>query len=84
MEMSFPKIAGYFYDSLYIIMQTYENAGKSLEQTPTADEFREYLYKNRYYSGVTGKMYLEDTGVFESSKLYLKQIVDGKLILIEE
>ncbi len=76
-------IADYMYDSINIIMQTYERAGKNLERVPRADEFREVLYEIREYEGITGKSILEDSGQFRS-KVHLKKVENGKVIEIRQ
>ena len=75
--------ADYMYDTINIIMQTCERAGKNLHRAPTADEFREALYEVREFEGITGKSTLRRTGKF-ISKAHLKRIVNGKVVMVEE
>ena len=81
--LDFSDIASYLYDSLNIIMQTYERTGKVLGRIPTADEFKETLYEIRTYDGASGHFILEDSGHFRS-KAYLKKVVNGQLEVIDE
>jgi hypothetical protein len=75
--------ADYIYDSVNIIMRTYERAGLKLGGVPTADEFREELYEVREYNGVAGRSVLEDSGQFRS-KAFLKRVQNGRLVPVEE
>ena len=75
--------ADYVYDSINIIMQTYERAGKGLGRVPMADEFRDALYEVRVFEGITGKSILKRSGKFVS-KTYLKQVVNGKIVMLDE
>lgn len=73
----------YVYDTINIIIDAFERAGKELNKIPTSDEFREYLYKTPTYKGIAGDIHLENTGQFRT-KAYLKQVKNGQPIVITE
>lgn len=82
MGLSSSYVADYLYDTINILIASYEGLGQKLGRIPTADELRDHLYASRTYAGVVGEITLDDSGQFYST-CYLKQIVGNGLKILK-
>lgn len=74
---------GYAYDVANLLMKAYTELYQKNKVIPNSDEIADYLLHLKGYEGAVGKLKIDSDGIV-LSKAVIKQIKNGKPVIIEE